>query len=44
MLAIRMIMMIYINEIRSWLFGWLFGFYGISTFVSYLTPYAFFLK
>ena len=22
----------------SWLFGWLFGFYGVSIFVGYLTP------
>ena len=25
-------------------FGWLFGFYGISTFVDYLTPYPFSYK
>ena len=25
-------------------FGWLFGFYGISTCVGYLTPNSFFMK
>ena len=25
----------------GWLVGWLFGFYGISTFVGYLTPNPF---
>ena len=27
-----------------WLVGWLFGFYGISTFVGYLTPNSFSYK
>ena len=27
-----------------WLFGWLVGFYGISTFVGYLTPNPFLCK
>ena len=27
----------------GWLVGWLFGVYGISTFVGYLTPNPFFL-
>ena len=25
----------------GWLVGWLFGFYGISTFAGYLTPNTF---
>ena len=28
----------------GWLVGWLNGFYGISTFVGYLTPNQFFSK
>ena len=27
-----------------WLVGWMFGFYGISTFVGYLTPNPFLYK
>ena len=32
-----------INRIchKGWLEGWLVGFYGISTFLGYLTPYPF---
>ena len=29
------------ETIHGWLVGWLFGFYGISTFVGYLTPKPF---
>ncbi len=28
----------------GWLVGWLVGFYGISTFVGYLTPNPFLCK
>ena len=28
----------------GWLVGWLFGFYGISIFVGYLTPNPFLYK
>ena len=29
-------------RVQFWMVGWLFGFYGISTFVGYLTPNLFF--
>ena len=29
---------------KHWLVGWLYGFYGISTFVDYLTPITIFYK
>ena len=31
-------------SIICWLVGWLFMFYGISTFVSYLTSNPFFIQ
>ena len=31
-------------EIKGVLYGWLVGFYGISTFVGYLTPNPFLYK
>ena len=27
-----------LNQITGWLVGWLVGFYGVSTFLGYLTP------
>ena len=32
------------NDTRSFYVGWLFGFYGISTFVGYLMPNPFLYK
>ena len=31
-------------KLVGWLVGWLVGFYGISTFVGYLTPNPFLCK
>ena len=32
------------QELVGWLVGWVFGFYGISTFVGYLMPNPFLQK
>ena len=34
----------YTTLLVGWLVGWLVGFYGISTFVGYLTPNPFLYK